>query len=500
MSEKSCTINIYPDVRLHQISRYIYSHFAEHLGRCIYGGIWVGEASDIDNTGGIRHDTAEALKRLALPALRWPGGCFADNYHWMDGIGPRDQRPKRYNLWWRQPESNQFGTHEFMQLCELIDAEPYICLNVGSGTVEEACSWVEYCNASQATTLAEKRRDNGHSAPFDVKFWGIGNENWGCGGNMQPEFYADLYRQYATYVRRTAGEEARLIACGSTPGHPDWDERFLTAMKGNYRLVDSVALHHYMGQGKEAVEFSDEDYYELIGTIGAVDRRLTQATGLAQAYSTYGHRIDVVLDEWGTWFKQATVETGLYQQNTMQDALFAAAGFHCFHRHAERLWMTNMAQTVNVLQALILTRGPQMLLTPTYHIYEMFRPHRDGYLVACDVMNNASIRIPDGDQRDAISVSPTLSEDGNELFVSILNLDLSQAFLIELNTPDIEGWKVSQARRLGTGDIRSHNTFDEPERVRPEDVPLEGVGELSGLPLPPQSVTALRFKKDDGEK
>jgi alpha-N-arabinofuranosidase len=492
---KTTRIDIQPKVRLHTVNRYIYSHFAEHLGRCIYRGIWVGEDSDIENDGGIRRDTAEALRRLQLPALRWPGGCFADNYHWMDGLGPREDRPTRYNLWWRQPESNQFGTHEFMRLCETIGAEPYICLNVGSGTVEEARSWVEYCNAAQPTTLTDLRRENGHPDPFNVKFWGIGNENWGCGGNMRPEYYADLYRNFATYVRRTAGEGAKLIACGSTPGHPDWDERFLVAMKGAYRLVDSIALHHYLGQGIQDVDFSDEDYYKLIGSIDLVDERLTQATGLAQAYSTYGHKIEVILDEWGTWFAQATVETGLYQQNTMQDALFTAAGFHCFHNHGERLWMTNMAQTVNVLQALILTRGPQVLLTPTYHIYEMFRPHRDGDLVACDVTGSPAIPIPDGNGRAAISVSPTRSASGDELFISILNLDLSQPHPVEVSIADSAGWRVSRIRRLASDDIHSHNTFDEPERVQPTDVDLDGHKDLSSLILPPQSVTTCQLEK-----
>jgi alpha-N-arabinofuranosidase len=489
------TVHIQPDVRLHQVSRYLYSHFAEHLGRCIYGGIWVGEDSDIPNDGGIRQDTAQALERLALPALRWPGGCFADNYHWQDGVGPRWERPKRYNLWWHQPESNQFGTHEFMRLCEMIGAEPYICLNVGSGTVEEARSWVEYCNARQETTLTDLRRANGRPEPFDVKFWGIGNENWGCGGNMRPEYYADLYRDYATYVRRTAGEGVKLIACGSTPGHPDWDERFLESMKGAYRLVDGFALHHYFGRGKDDVAFSDEDYYELIGAIDLVDERLARATGFAQAYSTYSHRIDVVLDEWGTWFNQATVDSGLYQQNTMQDALFAAAGFHCFHKHGERLWMTNMAQTVNVLQALVLTRGPQMLLTPTYHVYEMFQPHRDASHVPCEVKDSPVIKIPQGDDRDAISVSPTLSEDGRVLFVSVLNFDLSQAFSAEIHISSAARWQVSQVRRLGTGEIRSHNSFEDPNQVHPENVVLESGLDLTAFVLPPQSVTTLQFRK-----
>jgi alpha-N-arabinofuranosidase len=245
------------------------------------------------------------------------------------------------------------------------------------------------------------------------------------------------------------------------------------------------------------VEFSDADYYELLGTIDAIDHRLARATGFAQAYSTYGRRIDVILDEWGTWFKQATVETGLYQQNTMQDALFTAAAFHCFHRHGERLWMTNMAQTVNVLQALVLTRGPQMLTTPTYHVYEMFKPHRDGSLVACDITHNAVIKIPDGDVQNAISVSPTASPDGAELTISVLNLDLSSPLSVGMNISGADNWKVSHVRRLATGDIRSHNTFEEPNTVRPEEVPVADYGDLSKLLLPPQSITTIDLKREN---
>jgi alpha-N-arabinofuranosidase len=488
-------ISVHPEVRLHQVGRYLYSHFAEHLGRCIYGGIWVGEDSKIENEGGVRLDTARALKRLALPALRWPGGCFADNYHWMDGIGPREKRPKRYNLWWKQPETNQFGTDEFIRLCRMIDAEPYICLNVGSGTVEEASGWVEYCNASQPTALVNLRKANGHPEPYAVKFWGIGNENWGCGGSMRPEYYADLYRRFATYVRKAAEEGAKLIACGSHPELQDWDERFLKAMKGACPLVDSLALHAYFGQGMNDVDFSDDDYYRLIGSIKVLKRKLAQTTELAQAYSTYEHRIDVVMDEWGTWYKQATVEGGLYQQNTMRDALFAAASFHCFHEYGERLWMTNMAQTVNVLQALILTKGPEMILTPTYHIYEMFRQHRDGDLVVCKVRNSPTLSSPDAEDRDAISASTTLSADGKALFLSILNLDLAQTYTIDVNVTNAAEWKVQQVRRLATGDIRSHNTFEDPDKVRPEEVRLEGSDDLSAVRFLPQSVTTIRMER-----
>ena len=486
-------IVIYPEVRLGKVNGYVYSHFAEHLGRCIYGGIWVGKDSKIENNQGIRCDTVEALRKLALPALRWPGGCFADTYHWMDGIGPADQRPKRHNLWWNQPETNQFGTDEFMQLCRMIDSEPYICLNVGSGTVEEAQRWVEYCNSDQPTSVVKQRHSNGYPEPYDVKFWGIGNENWGCGGHMRPEYYADLYRRFATYVRKTTKERAKLIACGSHGRIPEWDERFLEAMKGALTLVDYIALHIYSGGGSHDISFTDEDYYRLIASIDVMDKNLARAGGLVQAYSSYGHPIGVVLDEWGTGYEEAKVTTGLYQQNTMRDALFTAASFHCFHRHADNLFMTNMAQTVNVLQALILTKGPEMIVTPTYYVYEMFRSHRNGQLVAFNV-NAPLLKLPEDQEQKAVSVSATRSENNNELFLSIVNLDLQKDFTGNIRVSGENRCKIKQVRRLATKDIHAHNSFEEPKRVYPEEVFLEGKKEQNVLELPRQSIMTLRIE------
>ncbi|MHC4481720.1 MAG: alpha-N-arabinofuranosidase, partial [Planctomycetota bacterium] len=404
-------VSLRPQARRHQVSPYLYSHFAEHLGRCIYGGIWVGEDSPIANEAGLRLDTADALKRLRLPALRWPGGCFADNYHWTDGIGPPQERARRHNLWWNQPETNEFGTDEFMRLCRMIECEPYICLNVGSGTVEEARAWVEYCNSAQQTEWVRRRRQNGQDEPYGAKLWGIGNENWGCGGTMRPEHYADLYRRFATYVHHTAGEGAKLVACGSHPGIPQWDERFLDAMQGAYGLVDHLALHIYLAHGTSDLAFSDEDYYRLIASVRVLEENVDRAAALADACGTPKHRIGIVLDEWGTWYSEAAVATGLYQQNTMRDALFAAASFHAFHERADQLFMTNMAQTVNVLQALVLTDGPAMVVTPTYHVYEMLRPHGDGWLVECAV-DSPELGLPGGEQRPAVSASATVEEGG----------------------------------------------------------------------------------------
>lgn len=489
-------IRIHPDVRLHKVSKYIYGHFAEHLGRCIYDGIWVGEDSSIKNDNGIRLDTFSALKEVALPVLRWPGGCFADNYHWMDGIGDRAKRPRRQNLWWNQPESNHFGTDEFVRFCRMIEAEPYICLNVGSGSVEEAMGWVEYCNSDQSTILTDMRRENGYAEPHNVRFWGIGNENWGCGGNMNPEFYANLYLQYATYVRRIAGDGSHLVACGSHHTIDEWDERFLCAIKGKSNLVDSIAVHVYLGQGSNDIDFPDEDYYRLLDSISKFDRTLKRAIGLAEAHSTYGHQIRVIMDEWGTWFAQVTVKSGLYQQSTMRDALFTAASFHLFHKLGESLYMTNMAQTINVLQALVLTKGPKLLKTPTYHVYEMFRPHRDGHLVSCSITGCPELPQSNAMKQSCVSVSTTVSEDGTGLTVSLVNLHLSQPCQINLSLQSSQEWKIAKARRLTANDIRSHNTFENPANVQPQDINISDK-EISDLKLPAMSITTIQLNKVD---
>ena len=491
MAEK-VLLKIFPEVKQNFVQRYLYGHFAEHLGRCVYGGIWVGPNSKIANEAGFRRDTTSALKKIALPVLRWPGGCFADNYHWQDGIGPRDQRPHRHNMWWKQPETNQFGTHEFMQFCQKIDTEPYVCLNVGSGTVEEARSWVEYCNSDQATTWAKSRKTNGNPDPFNVKFWGIGNENWSCGGNMRPEYYADLYRRFATYVRGAAGEGSQLIACGSHPLIPEWDERFLLAMKDKLSLVDHIALHIYSGWGSGDIDFPESEYFQLLQSIDVMQQNLTRAAGLATAFTSPEHKIGVILDEWGTWFKQATVDTGLYQQSTLRDALFAASSFHVFHQHADKLFMTNMAQTVNVLQALVLTRGPKMLVTPTYHVYDMFTPHRDSYTVPCQFASPL-LSAPEAKEREAISISATISADQNELFISFVNIDLEKSFESTLEFVSQHKWEILQIRQLTSKDVRAHNTFDSPANVAPIEITINP--NTSSLSLPAKSITTVKLKR-----
>lgn len=492
---KPVEMTVHPEKDRHTVSPFLYSQFAEHLGRCIYEGVWVGEDSEIPNEDGIRLDTVAALKKLKIPALRWPGGCFADNYHWRDGIGPRKKRPKRHNLWWNQPESNQFGTDEFMRLCGLIDTEPYICLNVGSGTVDEARSWVEYCNSDWSSAIVDERVRNGHPEPYGVKFWGIGNENWGCGGNMRPEHYADLYRQFATYVRNTAGNGAKLVACGSHQEIPEWDERFLKSLKDFNSLgtVDYLALHIYNPGGSDT-KFSDKDYAKTIEFVDLVEKTINRAIDLVRSYSSSGHKIGVVLDEWGLWYAEPTTEHGSFQQNTMRDALYAAACFHRFHRQSDWLYMTNMAQTINVLQALVLTRNGEMTVTPTYHVYDMFRPHRSGILVESEVRNSPSLDAAESDGPKALSLSATKSQDGKELFLSVLNLDLDAGIESPIRIDAATTWEIEEIRRLVSGNIRDHNTFENPDQVKPIAVSPEQAGTGLRIEFPAHSITTIRLK------
>jgi alpha-N-arabinofuranosidase len=355
------------------ISKHIYGHFSEHLGHCIYGGYWVGEDSPIPNTRGIRNDVVQALKDLQIPNLRWPGGCFADEYHWMDGIGPRDKRPKMVNTHWGGvTEDNSFGTHEFLDLCEQLGCEPYITGNLGSGSVEEMSKWVEYITFDGESPMSNLRKQNGREKPWKVKFWGVGNENWGCGGNMTADFYSDQNRRYATYCRNYGDNQLYKIACGSNGGDFNWTE---TVMKNAGYQMQGLSLHHYTvpntwADKGSATQFSEADYFSTIEKTLVMDNFVSRHSAIMDLYDPM-KRVGLIVDEWGTWYN---VEPGtnpgfLYQQNTLRDAIVAGINLNIFNRHASRVKMANIAQTVNVLQAVILTDNEKMVLTPTYWVY-----------------------------------------------------------------------------------------------------------------------------------
>ena len=485
-------LTINADLGKKQISRHIYGHFAEHLGRCIYDGIWVGEDSSIPNTRGIRNDIVDALRNIKIPNLRWPGGCFADEYHWMDGIGPLAQRPTMVNTHWGGvTENNHFGTHEFMDLCEELDCEPYICANLGSGTVQEMQQWVEYVTFDGISPMADLRRKNGRDEPWKVRLWGVGNENWGCGGSMRPEYYADEYRRYATYCRNFGENQLYKVACGPSGGDYHWTE---VLMREAGRRMHGLALHYYCGSGKNsrsATRFDEEDWFHQLRNALVMDELIVRHAAIMDQHDPEG-RVGLLVDEWGAWHavEPDTNPGFLYQQNSLRDALVAGVTLNIFNRHCGRVYGANIAQTINVLQAMVLTEKERMLLTPTYHVFEMYKEHQDAILLpldlACDEYACGDEVIP------AISASASRDEDA-KVHVTLCNLDPNQPQSISGEVRGIEIKELS-GRLLTAGTITAHNTFDEPDLVKPVDFMDAKIedGRLS-VQLPARSVVALEL-------
>jgi len=484
------------DLGGHTINPNIYGHFAEHLGRCIYEGIWVGEDSPIPNTGGIRNDVSAALRKMKPPVIRWPGGCYADDYHWEDGVGPRASRPRRVNIHWGEVvESNQFGTQEFLRFCRAVGAEPYIVGNVGSGTVRELREWVEYCNFDGDSTLAQRRAADGSPDPFGVTYWGVGNENWGCGGSFGPEDYCAAFKRYATFVR-SFGNDHRLcvIACGPAGNDVEWTVRFFRKLRHDYwdfRNIHGFAAHYYCGTAGTATEYTTDQWYELIHKGLRMEELVVQQRAAMDAYDPQ-RKIGLIIDEWGTWHpvEEGTNSRFLYQQNTLRDALVAATTLDIFNRHADKVVMANIAQTINVLQAMILTHGDLMVVTPTGYVYEMYAPHQGGTSVPVAVESESlGVTDPDGEaSMDVVAGSASLKEDA--LFVTLTNAHASDPQRVTIS---VRGATASGgSARVLTGEIHAHNTFAAPDAIGPMPMAVEAVGSEFVVALPPASVTALR--------
>ncbi|MCF6409089.1 alpha-N-arabinofuranosidase [Pseudalkalibacillus salsuginis] len=482
------------DVIQGTINRNIYGHFAEHLGRCIYEGIWVGEDSAIPNTLGIRTDVLNALRKLDIPVLRWPGGCFADEYHWKDGIGPREKRKRMVNTHWGGViENNHFGTHEFMVLCGLLGAEPYICGNVGSGTVQEMSEWVEYLTFDGESPMADWRMENGREEPWKLKYFGVGNESWGCGGNMRPEYYADLYRRYQTYVRNYGKNKIYKIAGGANVDDFTWTE---VLMREAGHLMDGLSLHYYTipgdfwkGKGS-ATDFTEDEWTITMKKALQMDELITKHATIMDQYDA-AKRVGLIVDEWGTWFdvEPDTNPGFLYQQNTIRDALVAGVTLNIFNDHCDRVQMANIAQTVNVLQAMVLTEKDKMTVTPTYHVFEMYKVHQGAKKLSMDI-NVDSIKI--GDQSiPQVTASASKDTDG-KIHISLCNLDHRKASTIHLDMRgDISLAEVS-GRILTSSSMDARNTFDEPDNVKP--IPFQHysvAGHTLEVVLPAMSVTVL---------
>ncbi|MEQ2466283.1 alpha-N-arabinofuranosidase [Niallia hominis] len=481
-------VNLLLDKQGPKISKHIYGQFAEHLGRCIYEGVWVGKDSDIPNVNGIRKDVVAALKEIQVPVVRWPGGCFADEYHWKDGIGPVENRSTIVNTHWGGvTENNHFGTHEFFELIRQLECEAYINGNVGSGTVQEMQEWVEYMTMNGESPMANLRRENGQEEAWKVEFFGVGNENWGCGGNMRPEYYADLYRRYQTYVRKYGEHNIYKIACGASVDDYNWTE---VLMKNAANFMDGLSLHHYsiptrVWQDKgNALNFPEEQWYSLLEHAQYMDELITKHSTIMDKYDPE-KRVGLIVDEWGSWYN---VEPGtnpgfLYQQNTIRDAMLTAITLNIFHKHADRVHMANIAQMVNVLQAMILTEGEKMIKTPTYHVFDLYKHHQDAELVDSY-----------GDETNHVTY--TASKKDGKVAISLCNYDVTETREITLSRKNGE-FVVLKAEYITADVMDAHNTFEQPDVVAKKEFTSYKVEkDTLKVTLSPMSVASIVTKEN----
>lgn len=492
-----------------KINREIYGQFAEHLGSCVYGGLWVGPESSIPNTDGYRNDMLTALRDLHVPVLRWPGGCFADEYHWRDGIGPRKDRPTMSNNnWGGTVEDNSFGTHEFLNLCELLGCEPYVSGNVGSGTVEEMQRWVEYMTSDGDTPMARLRRKNGREKPWHVKYFGVGNESWGCGGNMRVEYYADLFRRYSTYCRNYDGNELYKVASGSNAGDVHWTKVLMNQVG---RRMAGCSLHFYTvttwnGSKGHATKFNDEDYYWTLGKCLDIEPCIMAHDSVMTAKDPE-KKVGLLVDEWGTWWdvEPGTNPGHLYQQNTMRDAFVAALSLNVFHRHADRVKMANIAQIANVLQSMILTDqkdGGHLVLTPSYHVFRMYIPFQEATslptAVQCTTMKVRSDYTKPFSERNQttlplVAASAAKAKDGS-LVLSLANVLTDKEQTITVNINGLTA-KTVTGEVLTSKKIDDYNDFSHPTTVTPQ--PFKGARVKKGVitvTMPAKSIAVLTVK------
>ncbi len=460
---------INPNQKIAKINKDIYGAFSEHLGRCIYEGTYVGEDSPIPNVNGMRKDVVEALKEMGLPVLRWPGGCFADEYHWKDGIGPKENRKKMINTHWGGVvEDNSFGTHEYFELCRQLGCDTYVNGNVGSGTVQEMSEWVEYITFDGTSPMADLRKENGSEKPWKLKYFGVGNESWGCGGNMMPHYYADEYRRYHVFVRDyDSNNRIYKIGCGPNAFDFEWTDEVMH-YAGN--KMQGISLHYYTVPGDSwehkgsATVFTDDEYYTTIRKAYKMEELIRRHTEVMNRHDPRKH-CDLIVDEWGTWFdvEEGTNPGFLYQQSTMRDALVAGLTLNIFNKHCDRVRMANIAQTVNVLQSVILTDGEDMLLTPTYHIFKMYKSHAENTLLGSYLTTDY---LEENKETPVLTESASVNADG-EIVSTISNASLTENAEIKCQIADFTVNSV--VAEIVTGDVRNHNTFDNKEVVKTEE-------------------------------
>ncbi len=480
-----------------KINKNIYGHFAEHLGRCIYDGFYVGENNKtIPNTEGIRNDVIAALRKMKIPLLRWPGGCFADTYHWKDGVGPKDKRPTMVNTWWGGvTENNSFGTHDFLNMCERLGAEPYLSGNVGSGTVQEFSQWLQYVNFDGRSPMSDWRKENGRDKPWNVKYWGVGNEAWGCGGNMTAEYYVNIYRQYATFMTDwTNTHNLFRIASGANGADYHWTEVLMRDIP--HSMLAGTGLHHYSvidwNHKGPATDFTEQQYFQTLKSAWEMEEMVTKHSAIMDKYDPE-KKVALVVDEWGGWYD---VEPGtnpgfLYQQNTMRDAMIAGMTLNIFNNHADRVRMANLAQTINVLQAVILTDKEKIILTPTYHVMEMYNVHQDAMLLPVKI--STGDYVFNGEKLPAVSASASKDSAGI-IHISLVNIDPKNTQKINLNAGE-EKIKSVTGRILSSKKIQDYNSFAHPDNITPGVFNGAKIhSNVLSVTMPPASVVVLTIR------
>ncbi len=488
------TLTVHAGETLGTISPYLHGHFAEHLGRCCYDGIFVGRDSPIPNRDGFRTDALDALKVMGVPQLRWPGGCFADSYHWRDGIGPVESRPRTWaeSCGENVVEDNALGTHEFIAYCAALGADPYLAGNVGSGSPQEMMDWVHYCNGAADTTLARERAANGHPDPMGVKFWGVGNENWGCGGNYDAEAYAKEYKRYATFIKQM-DSSVQLVACGFN--ERDWNLKLVEAMRNHLGLMDHVSVHQYWTFGP-ALGFSEEEYYNSMRAAALVEDVITYTDEILRFFVAGRRRVGIAFDEWGIWHPEANIGARYEAPSTLRDAVAGAGVLDVFHRWSDRVSTGNIAQIANVLQASVQTRGAEMWLTPTYHLFALYAPHRGGRAVRAEwesapardlaASTHWTTSLPTG----AVPlVSASASHRDGRLAVSLSNRHRTDAQEVVLSLRGLQ--TTGGTLRTMSGPPDAANSADAPETVAVRETRIDATGDTVTLALPPCSVQTL---------
>jgi len=488
-----------------KIDRNIFGQFAEHLGHGVYEGIWVGPDSTIPNTRGIRNDVVAALKALKVPNVRWPGGCFADEYHWRKGIGP--QRTVTLNPnWGGVIEPNTFGTHEFMDFLDQIGAQAYVSVNVGSGTPQEAAEWLEYMTTAQPTTLAKERASNGHPAPYNVALLGIGNESWDCGGNMTPDYYLSQLKIYSRFVRnfnpaQQDKQQMLKIAVGpggTEPRWTDWTETIMKAYQHHQWSWDmnGLSMHNYtVGHWPPSfasVGFGETEYAQILKFTLDMDDLIAKHSAIMDKYDPQ-KKVALVVDEWGGWYAPLPGSNPgfLVQQNSLRDAILAALNLNIFARHADRVRMANIAQMINVLQAMIMTDKEKMVLTPTYHVFKMYVPFQDATFVPvvfdAGTYTHGDVSLP---RVDAIAAK----DKTGKLWLEVTNIDPNQPTEIDINVPGITP-KSAAGETLIAPKVDSVNTFEAPHTILPKPVSAKAQAGKLTLKLEPKSVTVVAIEQ-----